>query len=487
MVKHFSSPTNSIGRKAGARRRWALLIASLALTVVTGAGAGGAASAVPAHDVQSNSSGTGGVITRDEVLSRAQYWIDQHVPYSQTSSYPDPQGVRYRQDCSGYVSMAWHLPKLPGGGDYSTATITQVTSPIARSELKPGDALWRRDSSVQHIALFVRWADTAQTKPVVREEPDYGKFAQETTWSSSYANTFTPLRYRNIDVAEPRPVDRTEGDVTGDGYADLTAVDADGRLVVFGNGLLLPEHHGMPFQGRMWQTDNTNWGRDAKSMTVADVTGDGYGDFLVLTASGKLQVYGNGSLVNADGAPFTTVYREYPNWAGATHIAAGDVNHDGWADLVATMTDESLRIFLNTKEIGGNAWPFRDVGITYPRGWGDDVRDIAIGDVTGDGYGDLVSIRDDGTLTVFGNGILLPGNNGFPFVNPTWSVKSGWDQVDDTSVSDVTGDGYADLMGVTGSGELQIYDNVIRRTAGQDYYQVARWRYTDWVGVHHIA
>ncbi|WP_181773544.1 C40 family peptidase [Amycolatopsis pittospori] len=449
------------------------MVAALSASLTTPASA-----ATEASDI-------GGPITRSEVLSRAQFWIDQRVPYSQTSSYPDPQGVRYRQDCSGYVSMAWHLPKLPGGGDYSTATIPQVTDRIPRADLQPGDALWRRDGSVQHIALFVGWA--GEGRPIVREEPDFGLYARETTWSASYANSFTPLRYRNIDASTPRPVDRTVGDVTGDGYADLTAVDADGRLAVFGNGFLRSDWGGVPFRDRLWQTTNTNWGQDAKSISVADVTGDGYADFVVLTTTGKLQIYANGSLVNGDNSPFTGVYREYANWAGATHIATGDINHDGWADLVATMADGTMQIFFNTKEIGENALPFRGVAMTYLSGWGADVRDIAVGDVTGDGYGDLVAIRDDGSLTVFGNGILLPGNKGWPFINPTWSIKAGWNQVDGIAVSDVTGDGYADLMGVTTAGELQVYGNVIGNTGGKDYYQGAHWRYPNWAGVHHIA
>ena len=51
----------------------------------------------------------GGAISRDEVIERAQFWVDWRVPYSQSSWYPDPQGRHYRQDCSGMVSMAWHL------------------------------------------------------------------------------------------------------------------------------------------------------------------------------------------------------------------------------------------------------------------------------------------------------------------------------------------------------------------------------------------
>lgn len=286
-------------------------------------------------------------------------------------------------------------------------------------------------------------------------------------------------------LAGSRPVDRTEGDVTGDGFGDLTAVNAQGQLVVYGNGIKLPEFDGRPFVGVTWQTTNTNWNTDARSITTADVSGDGFADFLVLTTSGHLQIFGNASKLG-NGSFFTTVWRDYPNWSHARRIAAGDVNHDGWADLAAVMDDGSLQIYLNTKETGTDALPFRAVTWTYPDHWGTDVIDIAIGDVSGDAYGDLLAIRSDGTLTVFGNGLLLPANGGRPFVNQTWQIQSGWDQVADITASDVTGDGFADLMAVTSSGELQIYGNVSGYPP-HDPFNNATWIYPHWTDVHHIA
>jgi hypothetical protein len=280
--------------------------------------------------------------------------------------------------------------------------------------------------------------------------------------------------------------DRSVGDVTGDGYPDLTAIEADGRLAVYGNGILIPAFGGRPFQGRMWRTDNTNWNQDARSITVAEVTGDGFADFLVLTAD-QLLVYGNSSRLG-NGSPFTTVYRTYGGWGGATNIAAGDVNGDSWADLAATMSNGQLHIYLNTKETGANAWPFRGVSFVYQSGWGADVTDIAIGDVTGDAFGDLLATRTDGTLSVFGNGIRLPAYGGFPFRDRTWLYASGWDQVADIATSDVSGDGFADLMAVTTSGQLQIYGNGIRLPAHEGMpFKNATWTYTGWQGVHHIA
>ncbi|MBW4717285.1 FG-GAP-like repeat-containing protein [Saccharothrix obliqua] len=284
----------------------------------------------------------------------------------------------------------------------------------------------------------------------------------------------------------PTPRDRSEGDITGDGYADLTTVTAEGRLAVFGNGILVPGNNGVPYHGVSWQTDNTNWSQDAKSITTADVTGDRFADFLVLTSSGALQIYGNQSLINADHAPFTGVWRQYDNWSGYRKIAAGDINQDGFADLAAVTTSGKLEVFLNTKQVGDGQSPFSGPLKVYESGWGADVIDIALGDVTGDGYADLAAIRANGTLEVYGNGILLPGRGDTPFWDVTWQVTSGWNTVHDISLSDVTGDGFADLTAITSSGELQVYGNVIGHTK-TDYYTGAHWRYPTWSGVHHVA
>jgi hypothetical protein len=70
-------------------------------------------------------------ISRHDVLLQAQSWIGEHVMYSQTQYHTNRYG-RYRQDCSGYVSMCWHLPT-----SYTTATIMQVAHRISWAQLLP--------------------------------------------------------------------------------------------------------------------------------------------------------------------------------------------------------------------------------------------------------------------------------------------------------------------------------------------------------------
>ncbi|WP_410630411.1 hypothetical protein [Amycolatopsis sp. cmx-4-83] len=157
---------------------------------------------VPSHPktaARAMTSVENGQITRSEVLTRSRSWIDEHVMYSQSAYHTNQYGT-YRQDCSGFVSMAWNLST-----SLTTATLPSRMDAIGWADLRPGDALWRNG----HIALFLAWNDAAKTQPIVREEFDYGNPAVERAWTTqSYIRTFTPMRYRNIvdDIGQPAPM-----------------------------------------------------------------------------------------------------------------------------------------------------------------------------------------------------------------------------------------------------------------------------------------
>ncbi|MFE7774445.1 hypothetical protein ACFU5O_11160 [Streptomyces sp. NPDC057445] len=96
----------------------------------------------------------GGQISRSEVLVRAKNWYSRNVQYSQSATAVDINGDDYyRTDCSGFVSMAWHL-----NSSLTTQTLPGVSTQIAKSALKPGDAL---NYSSTHVVLFAGWKDQA--------------------------------------------------------------------------------------------------------------------------------------------------------------------------------------------------------------------------------------------------------------------------------------------------------------------------------------
>jgi hypothetical protein len=102
---------------------------------------------------------------------RAQSWVNAHVSYSQTSTYSNRFGT-YRRDCSGYLSMAWHL-----SSSYTTATLPSVSYAIGKTDLRQGDLLLHlaTPSTSGHAVMFAKWANHAHTSYVAYEEsPSHG-------------------------------------------------------------------------------------------------------------------------------------------------------------------------------------------------------------------------------------------------------------------------------------------------------------------------
>ncbi|WP_399088556.1 hypothetical protein ACGH2B_13965 [Streptomyces sp. BBFR2] len=109
--------------------------------------------------------------SREETLRRAATWLTANggaqVPYSQTAYWKDG----YRQDCSGYVSMALGLP-TPGTNTVGLATDRSLTRPISLGELTPGDLLIDADgtSDTRHAVIFEKWNDAAHSSYTAYEQ-----------------------------------------------------------------------------------------------------------------------------------------------------------------------------------------------------------------------------------------------------------------------------------------------------------------------------
>lgn len=157
----------------------------------------------------------GGPITRSEIISRAQYWVDnQPGPYDMGGYSPGPGGdFSYRRDCSGYVSMAWHLNANGWTGSLSD----QYSSEIARSDLRPGDIM---DDYSDHVFLFDQWLDanggfsyyTFGSTPVQHLTANINDATLDGHPNSSY----TARRYNNViedSVVKPHPYPALPGGV----------------------------------------------------------------------------------------------------------------------------------------------------------------------------------------------------------------------------------------------------------------------------------
>ncbi|MDO9017951.1 MAG: VCBS repeat-containing protein [Deltaproteobacteria bacterium] len=241
-------------------------------------------------------------------------------------------------------------------------------------------------------------------------------------------------------------------DLNGDGLADLViAAPEANRLYVYRSPLAATSTPSVTI------TDGGDYVAPA-----GDVDGDGFAD-LVSERRGTVFVF-RGSAAGIVSAPLVRLEPPVAGQAfGASIAGAGDVNGDGYADLVVgapgiTATDNG-RAFLY---FGGPDGPGRTPSIILPAPsngrFGTSVA--GAGDVDGNGLGDvIVAAPSQGTIpgTERGRVYLFPGRlgtgpepaptrtlEGPP--NPTMLLNNGNYGVRVASAGDINGDGRADVL-----------------------------------------
>ena len=108
--------------------------------------------------------------TRAQIITRAELWVAQDVPYSQTSWWTNTYGT-YRQDCSGYVSMA---AKIGAPGQRTVELYDTYSTKIAAKDLRWGDIVVDPvgTGTTRHVVIFDKWADPYKTAYWAYEQRD---------------------------------------------------------------------------------------------------------------------------------------------------------------------------------------------------------------------------------------------------------------------------------------------------------------------------
>ncbi|MFI8945074.1 peptidoglycan-binding protein [Streptomyces sp. NPDC053750] len=140
-------------------------------------------------------------ITRTEIVKRAKAWVTAKVPYSMTKYWSDG----YRQDCSGYVSMAWKLPTNEWTGSLGT-----FADRITKAELKPGDILLFHNASNprkgSHVVIFGGWKDETHTSYTAYEQTSPRTRKKSTPYAySSNSSKYLPYRYKGLKKSTSTP------------------------------------------------------------------------------------------------------------------------------------------------------------------------------------------------------------------------------------------------------------------------------------------
>ncbi len=284
----------------------------------------------------------------------------------------------------------------------------------------------------------------------------------------------------------------TAGDVNGDGYSDVVigAPEFDnsqtngGRVYVyFGSATGLSSIAN-------WTKDElgiTAGGRFGYSVaTAGDVNGDGYSDLIVgaLTFTnspsaygpGKAFVYHGSSSGLSAGASWGYAYFVENSGFGYSVSSAGDVNGDGYSDVIVGAPYTGINSDPGTAFVfhGGAGGLNTNPSWQYTNGYSYAYLGTSVstaGDVNGDGYSDVIvgGPREPNGFTNAGKAIVFHGSaSGLP-ANPNWTVLGSQEGAElGQSVStagDVNGDGYSDVMvgiwlftnGNTSEGRVNVY------------------------------
>jgi len=252
------------------------------------------------------------------------------------------------------------------------------------------------------------------------------------------------------------------GDVNGDGYTDFVIGSPQYENSEFREGALYVYHGsatGVLSQPLIVESNLENAWLGMGAGTAGDINGDGYGDIVASApyGNGCMTYVFAGSAAGINPAPIWTGCDTCDYGGEADVGTAGDVNRDGYSDIIIGQHEYSsplffagrVRVYYGTAT-GIAAVPWEAVGAQAECFFGKSVA--SAGDVNNDGYSDVLigaPEYDNGQLAEGRSYVYLGAATGLS-ATPAWTKESNvayanfGEEVD--SAGDVNGDGICDIL-----------------------------------------
>ncbi|MFD3941740.1 FG-GAP-like repeat-containing protein [Streptomyces sp. NPDC058579] len=232
-------------------------------------------------------------------------------------------------------------------------------------------------------------------------------------------------------------------------WRDMAGDDRFGDLLVMDSAGLVSLYKGNGAGGVAARTPGTGakFPSTAVLVPTGDVNGDGCNDVYVRVGD-ELRSYrpGCGQIVSAS-SPYTSVGKGWGQFDVLT--SSGDVNGDGFKDLIARQTSTGDMYFYP-----GTADHRLGARVKIGTNWKLYGKIVGAGDLNGDGRGDLLGMDASGVLWRY-YGTATGG------VTARVKVGAGWGGYNAlVGVGDLTGDGRGELLARDTTGKLWRYTNL---------------------------
>ncbi len=250
-------------------------------------------------------------------------------------------------------------------------------------------------------------------------------------------------RLETLDLSDEHPCFggalAPAGDVNGDGHDDLLVgsfddsdCDNGGVHVLLGGTAGLSEDSMTTILRGSWLGQVTREVIDG----AGDLDGDGYDDVLVAAWGEQVLIFRGGPEGLEEDA-WLSLEQPEDSFFGYTAAGVGDMNGDGWPDIAACAADLDDTLYLYPGSAGGPSMAWEVVANAR---CGGELR--GLGDVDGDGYGDLWAGTSSWDHLLLGSAQL---DNESTRLQPQTHIHSYGDPVLGHA-GDIDGDGWLDLV-----------------------------------------
>jgi PKD repeat protein len=238
------------------------------------------------------------------------------------------------------------------------------------------------------------------------------------------------------------------GDIDNNGTQDVAYAD--------GSSLVIQSNDGTPFNGWSSPVTVASAGHTIRDLVLVDFDRDGHLDLAAVTGDGsssnQVTLWRNPG-TSPFGGTWSTSNTLDSGLGDLLAVAAGDLDNDGWLDLVVADASGALHLWRNP--LAPFTTPWTELSLS---GNSNVVNDVALADLNGDGALDLVTIRGGAS-----DRVQIWRNDDTPFTGSWTPVNLGTSPLAGDGLSLALGDwdcdGDTDVASGDSTGNVILWQN----------------------------